>query len=176
MRGYARPVAETFSTRAASAEDRESIARIYNEGIEDRTGTFETDLRTADDVLGWIDGGYPLMVSENDTGEIVAWASAPPYRPHRAAYGGVAEFSIYVARAERGRGVGRATLEALIEEAARRGYWKLVSRIFPENEASLALCRSLGFREVGVYRRHGKLDGKWRDVVIVELLLGEAAG
>ena len=67
------------------------------------------------------------------------------------------------------------TLSALIEEAERRGLWKLVSRIFPENEASLALCRSLGFRQVGVYRRHGQLDGVWRDVVVVELLLGDAA-
>ena len=62
-------------------------------------------------------------------------------------------------------------MEALVAEARRRGYWKLVSRIFPENEASLALCRALGFREVGVYRRHAKLDGEWRDVVVVELLL-----
>ena len=80
-----------------------------------------------------------------------------------------------MARAFRGRGVGRVTLVALIELAEARGLWKLVSRVFPENEASLALCRSLGFREVGVYRRHGRLDGAWRDVVIVELLFGEAA-
>jgi L-amino acid N-acyltransferase YncA len=79
-----------------------------------------------------------------------------------------------VAREARGRGAGRATLTALIDEAERRGCWKLVSRIFPENEASLALCRSLGFREVGVYERHGKLDGEWRACVIVERLLGEA--
>ena len=81
-----------------------------------------------------------------------------------------------MARSARGRGFGRATLAALIAESEGRGYWKLVSRIFPENEASLRLCRSLGFREVGVYRNHAKLDGVWRDVVIVELLLGEAAG
>jgi phosphinothricin acetyltransferase len=67
-------------------------------------------------------------------------------------------------------------MEALVREAESRGFWKLVARIFPENEASLALCRALGFREVGVYRRHAKLDGEWRDVVVVELLLGEAAG
>jgi phosphinothricin acetyltransferase len=84
-------------------------------------------------------------------------------------------FSIYVARPARGQGAGRVTLEALISEAEGRGYWKLVSRIFPENEGSLALCRSLGFREVGTYHRHAKLDGMWRDVVIVERLLGEAA-
>ena len=73
-----------------------------------------------------------------------------------------------------GRGVGRATLAAQIEACEAHGCWKLLSRIFPENDGSLALCRSLGFREVGTYRRHGKLDGEWRDCVIVELLLGDA--
>src|ERR687887_515511 len=102
-------------------------------------------------------------------GDAIAWGSAPPYRPRRAAYSGVGEFSVYVARERRGRGTGRAALRALIEECERRGFWKLVSRIFPENEASLALCRAAGFREVGTYRRHGKLDGEWKDTVIVEL-------
>jgi L-amino acid N-acyltransferase YncA len=164
-----------FTPRAANPDDAEAIAGIYNEGIEDRVGTFETETRDPDDVLGWIEAGYPIVVSEDEAGRIVAWASASPYRPNRAAYSGVAEFSIYVARAARGQGVGRATLAALISEAEGRGYWKLVSRIFPENEASLALCRSLGFREVGVYRRHARLDGMWRDVVIVERLLADAA-
>jgi len=162
-------------TRRATQDDAAAIARIYTEGIEDRLGTFETEPRSADDVLAWIEAGYPLVVAVDEVGEIAAWASAPPYRPHRPAYAGVADFSIYVAREARGRGVGRATLAGLVTEAEGRGYWKLVSRIFPENEASRALCRSLGFREVGTYRRHAKLDGMWRDVVIVELLLGEAA-
>jgi phosphinothricin acetyltransferase len=161
-------------TRDATRDDAAVIARIYNEGIEDRVGTFETVPRTDEEVLGWLDAGYPVVVGE-DGGEVVAWASAPPYRRDRPAYSGVADFSIYVARAARGRGAGRATLAALIDASEARGYWKLVSRIFPENEASLALCRSLGFREVGTYRRHGKLDGEWRDCVIVERLLGEAA-
>jgi phosphinothricin acetyltransferase len=164
-----------LKTRLAEPGDATAIARIYNEGIEDRLGTFETEPRLETDVRVWIESGYPVVVAE-DGGEVIAWASAPPYRAHRPAYAGVADFSIYVARIAWGRGAGRATMAALIAEAEGRGYWKLVSRIFPENEASLALCRSLGFREVGTYRRHAKLDGVWRDTVIVELLLGDAAG
>jgi L-amino acid N-acyltransferase YncA len=81
------------------------------------------------------------------------------------------DFSVYVAREARGRGAGRTAMEALASEARAQGFWKLVGRIFPENEASLTLCRKLGFREVGVYRRHARLGGAWRDVVVVELLL-----
>ena len=111
------------------------------------------------------------MIVEGEDGDVLAWASAPPYRPHREAYRGVGDFSVYVAREARGRGAGRLAMEALAAEARSRGFWKLVGRIFPENEASLALCRKLGFREVGVYERHAQLDGVWRDVVVVELLL-----
>lgn len=162
-----------MKTRRAEQADADAVARIYNEGIEDRLATFETETKTAGDVLGWLYLGTPLLVVEDGAG-VVGWASAPPYRSRRA-YAGVREFSIYVARSERGRGYGRAALKALIDECEAQGFWKLVSRVFPENEASLALCRSLGFREVGVYRRHARLDGEWRDVVIVERLLGEAA-
>jgi L-amino acid N-acyltransferase YncA len=162
-----------FSARDAAQSDAAAIARIYNEGIEDGLATFETEPRSAADIESWIQDGFPLVVVEN-SGEPVAWASAPPYRPRRPAYSGVADFSVYVARVGRGRGAGRAAVEALVAACEARGYWKLVSRIFPENKASLALCRSLGFREVGVYRRHAKLRGEWKDTVIVELLLGEA--
>jgi phosphinothricin acetyltransferase len=105
---------------------------------------------------------------------VVAWASAGSYRA-RPCYDPIAEHSVYVERAHRGGGVGRIALEALCGEAERLGFLKLVSRIFPENIASLSLHRTVGFREVGIYRRHGKLDGEWRDCVIVEKLLGEAA-
>jgi L-amino acid N-acyltransferase YncA len=164
----------SLSTRRATPEDAAAIARIYNEGIEDRLATFETQPRAEADVAEWLEHGIPLVVAEDDEG-VVAWAAVHPYRPAREAYRGVGEFSIYVARDRRGQGAGRAALAALIEEVEAGGYWKLLSRVFPENEASLALARSLGFRQVGVYRRHGRLDGEWRDVVIVEKLLGEAA-
>jgi len=160
-------------TRDARAEDAGAIARIYNEGIADRQATFETRPREGCEILAWMEEGYPLVVGEADS-QVVAWAAAAPYRPDRSAYAGVAEFSVYVARAWRGKGAGRTTLQALIDEAEARGIWKLISRVFPENEASLGLCRSLGFREVGVYRRHAKLDGAWKDCVIVEKLLGAA--
>jgi L-amino acid N-acyltransferase YncA len=161
--------------RAAHAADTAAIARIYNEGIEDGLATFETEPRSPADIDNWIQAGFPLVVVEDGGGEVVAWASAPPYRAHRPAYSGVADFSVYVAREARGQGTGRAAVTALVAECEARGYWKLISRIFPENEASLALCRSLGFREVGVYRRHAKLRGEWKDTVIVELLIGEAS-
>jgi phosphinothricin acetyltransferase len=165
-----------FSARDAGLDDAGAIARIYNEGIEDGLATFETEPREAADIESWIQASFPLVVVEIGTGEPVAWASAPPYRPKRSAYSGVADFSVYVGREARGRGAGRAAVDALVSACERRGYWKLLSRIFPENQASLALCKAVGFREVGVYRRHAKLRGEWRDTVIVELLIGEGRG
>ena len=137
--------------------------------MEDRTATFETGRRTAKDILGWFEQGYPIFVS-GENGTIRAYAVAFPYRP-RACYDGVREFSVYVARASRGQGFGKAAMIALINDAKARGWWKLLSRIFPENAASRKLCASLGFREVGIYEKHGQLDGKWMDTVIVERLL-----
>lgn len=159
----------TAQARPADEGDAAAMARIYNEGIADRVATFETQPRTAADVARWFDGVHPIVVVEWG-GEIVAFASTSTYRP-RECYAGIAEFSVYVARAARGRGAGRVAMEALLAAAERAGYWKLVSRVFPENGASLALLRALGFREVGVYERHAQLDGVWRDVVIVERLI-----
>lgn len=156
-------------TRAAVPDDAEAIARIYNEGIEDRVATFETRPRSAEDVGGWFDGVHPIVVAE-DGRRVLAFASTSTYRP-RDCYAGIAEFSVYVAREARGRGAGRAVMEALIAESERAGFWKLVSRVFPQNTASLRLLKSLGFREVGRYEKHAKLDGAWLDVVIVEKLL-----
>jgi L-amino acid N-acyltransferase YncA len=159
------------TARAARRGDLAAVARIYNEGIEGHV-TFETEPRSAEDVEPWLD--LPIVVVE-DEGAVAGWARVSAYRPERPAYDGVGEFGVYVAGAHRGRGVGRLAMEALAEECERRGYWKLLSRIFPENRASLALCRALGFREVGIYRRHARLHGEWRDCVVVEKLIGDAA-
>jgi len=159
--------------RLATVEDASAIARIHNEGIADRVATFETEPRTAVQVAAALaerGDRYPTIVVVRD-GEVVAWASAGPYR-NRAAYAGVAEHSVYVARRARGAGIGRVVLDGLCQAYAERGFWKIVSRIFPENVASLALHERCGFRVVGVYRRHGRLDDEWRDCVIVERLLG----
>ena len=154
--------------RAASPDDAPILAQIYNEGIEDRVGTFETRPRTPDDVRKWFDG-HPIVAVEGD-GKVIAFASSSNYRT-RDCYAGIAEFSVYVARSHRGKGAGRVAMQALIEAAAAAGIWKLVSRIFVENTASRSLMTSMGFREVGVYESHARLDGKWRDVVIVERLI-----
>lgn len=156
-------------TRAAGTGDAAAIAAIYNQGIEDRVATFETRARSPEDVRGWFDGIHPVVVVEED-GKIVAFASTSTYRP-RECYAGIAEFSVYVARSARGRGAGRVAMAALLDAAESAGLWKLVSRVFVENVASRALLRSLGFREVGIYEKHGKLDGVWRDCVIVERLI-----
>ncbi len=156
--------------RPATTTDAAAIAEIYNEGIIRRIATFETRLRTATDIETWLaQVRFPFYVAEV-AGEVVAWAAASEYRP-RECYRGVAEFSVYVREAFQGHGLGRKVMETFMAACAQQGYWKLVSRIFVENAASRALCRRLGFREVGIYERHGQLDGVWRDVVIVEKLL-----
>ncbi|MGH7357395.1 MAG: arsinothricin resistance N-acetyltransferase ArsN1 family A [Candidatus Rokuibacteriota bacterium] len=165
-----------MTTRVATLRDAAAIARIYNHGIEERIATFETEPRTREQIeaqLAEKGDRYPTMVVERN-GDVVAFAGAGPYRT-REAYAGVAEHSVYTAREARGTGAGRVALDALIRKYESRGFWKLVSRIFPENRASLILHERAGFRVVGVYQRHGRLAGEWRDCVIVERLLGEAA-
>ena len=155
--------------RSAGVEDAAALASIYNQGIRDRIATFETRLRSVAEIREWFDGAHPIVAVEED-GRVVAFAATFAYRP-RTCYAGIAEVSVYVERAFRRRGAGRLALECLIEEARAAGFWKLVSRIFPENTASRRLVASLGFREVGTYEKHGQLDGVWRDVIIVERLL-----
>lgn len=155
--------------RSAELQDAPAIAAIYNQGIADRVATFETEPRSAAAIQAWFDGRHPIVVVEND-GDVIAFASTSTYRS-RSCYAGIAEFSVYVAREARGHGAGRLAMRALIDAATRAGFWKLLSRVFVENTASRRLLQSIGFREVGVYERHARLDGSWRDVVIVERLL-----
>ena len=158
-----------MKVRLATYEDAAAIALIYNQGIEDRTATFETDARSEEDVQSWFDAIHPLVVVEDDD-EIIAFGSTYAYSS-RPCYAGIAECSVYVRRDRRGRGAGRLAMEALLRVAETAGFWKLTSRVFVENEPSRKLIRSLGFREVGVHEKHAKLDGVWRDVIVVERLI-----
>lgn len=157
--------------RAATVADAHAIAEIYNQGIADRVGTFETTPRTAADIERWFDGVHPVVVVTR-AGEVVAFASTSSYRP-RACYARNAEFSVYVRRDMRGQGAGRLAMRGLIDAAAAAGFIKLISRVFIENRASRTMLAGVGFREVGIYEKHGQLDGAWRDVVIVERLIPE---
>jgi L-amino acid N-acyltransferase YncA len=161
-----------MTIRPAQAADAEAIAAIYNEGIESRQATFTTRPHDADDVARWLEAPGPQLVAERD-GRVIAFAVVGDYSPVPA-YHGVGEFAIYVAGSARGQGVGRELLEALVAASEEAGRFKLLGKLFADNEASRALCRACGFAEVGVHRRHGQLDGRWRDVVVVERLLGPA--
>ncbi|HEV2146566.1 MAG TPA: arsinothricin resistance N-acetyltransferase ArsN1 family A [Longimicrobiaceae bacterium] len=161
--------------RPAAAADAPRMAEIYNEGIRGRGATFETRERTPDEVLAWLgEPRHPVLVAEAE-GAVAGWIAASTYRP-RECYAGIAEFSVYVAGEARGRRIGDTLMAAFLPACEAAGLWKVLSRIFPENTASLALCARHGFHRVGVYERHGRLDGEWRDVVIVERLLGERDG
>ncbi len=160
--------------RPAVPADADAITRIYNEGIRGRAATFETRERASDEVRRWFDDArFPILVA-TDGEVVVGWAASSAYRS-RDCYAGIAEYSIYVATSHHGRGVGRALMPALLDALEAAGFWKVLSRLFPENAGSRALAARFGFREVGVYQRHARLDGEWRDVVIVERLLGPPA-
>ena len=160
--------------RSAVQSDAPAIAAIYNVGIAERSATFETVPRQVEDITERLNqtDRYPLLVASSVEGNVIGWAGLSSYRA-RDCYAGIGEISVYLAADARGRGVGRKLLENLIAVARERGYWKLLSRIFLSNTASRALCRSVGFREVGIYEKHGQLEGCWLDVVIVERLIPE---
>lgn len=165
-----------IAIRPARTEDAAAIADIYNQGIRGRGATFETEERTPEERATWIAGHaahHPCLVAtvaDAEGGLVVGWASTSSYKG-RPCYDGIAEFSVYVHEGWRGKRVGRALVETLIPAAEAAGLWKLLSRIFPENAGSRALCASVGFREVGIYEKHARLDGVWKDCVIVERLL-----
>jgi L-amino acid N-acyltransferase YncA len=158
--------------RPATAGDAAAVTAIYNDGIADRLATFETRPREVAEVEAWLEDGLPFLVAVAGE-EVVGWARVSPYSD-RCVYEGVDEHGVYVARSARGGGVGRRLLDALCDEAERAGIYKLTSRVFTDNAASRAVHVAAGFEEVGLQRRHGRLDGRWKDCVLVERLLGEA--
>jgi L-amino acid N-acyltransferase YncA len=168
----ATPHRPALAIRRAVTGDAAAIARIYNEGILDRLATLETELRSADERRQWLAGKserHPVFVAEQD-GEIVGWASLNVFNARRC-YDHVADFSTYIARERRGRGIGSALLSHLIDAARAIGFHKLVLSAFPFNPAGIALYERAGFRTVGIYREQGRLDGKWVDVIVMEKIL-----
>jgi L-amino acid N-acyltransferase YncA len=158
-----------MNTRPATLEDCATIVEIYNAGIHGRQATFRTWETNAEEIASWLENPkLPLIVAELE-GQVIGWAHASSYRTSKY-YSGIVEYSIYIATNAHGQGVGTTLLEAFFAACENARIWKLVSRIFPENLASRALCRKTGFREVGVYEKHAQLDGQWRDVIIVEKL------
>lgn len=164
-----------MTIRPARAADAKQVAAIYNHGIAERQATFETRARRPAEIEGWLEEGRPFLVAvEDDHTTVLGFARVSPYSV-RQAYAGVAEHAVYVAESARHGGVGVRLLNALAQAAEQAGYHKLTSRVFTTNVASLALHRRAGFTEVGVQRRHGQLDGEWKDTMLVERLLGDAA-
>ena len=180
-----------YRVRPAVEADAAAICEIYNQGIDDRLATLETERRTPEERGQWLKSRgprHPVIVAEitqPDTisnrppadqaglavpAPIIAWGSLNQFNP-REAYRHVADFSIYVERGHRGRGAGRVVLTGLIELAREHGYHKMVLSAFPFNAAGMALYERLGFRTVGVYREQGLLDGRWVDTIVMEKLL-----
>jgi L-amino acid N-acyltransferase YncA len=149
--------------RELEAKDWPAVRTIFEEGIASGQATFET---AAPSWESW-DGAHSLRLVAEEDGEVLGWAALSPYSA-RPAYSGVAEESVYVAARARGRGVGRALLTALVDRSERAGIWTLQAGVFPENRASVTLHLGCGFRVVGVRERIGRLNGEWRDVLLLE--------
>ena len=163
---------DAVTIRDAGEADAAAIVTIYNQGIADRIATLETEERTPEERKHWLAARgprHPVLVAELD-GTVVGWGSLNQFNP-RKAYDFVADFSVYVERAWRGKGVGGGLLRALIARAKQLDYHKLVLSAFPWNAAGMALYQRYGFRTVGIYKEQGLLDGEWVDTIIMEKIL-----
>jgi L-amino acid N-acyltransferase YncA len=165
-----------YVIRSLAADDWPAVREIYREGIATGNATFETESPTWEKWNAGHREDCRLVAVEQSHGpdadsaaksELLGWAALSPVSSRRV-YAGVAEVSVYVAAAARGRGVGKALLQALVNESEAKGIWTLQAGIFPENTASIALHKACGFREVGVRRRIGRLGDIWRDVLLLE--------
>ena len=162
-----------YRVRLAAPADAEAICRIYNQGIEDRIATLETELRTPDERRQWLSGRsprHPVIIAEPESNGLIAWASLNVFNA-REAYRHVADISVYVERAWRGKGAGRVLLETLDDLGRQHGFHKLVLSAFPFNTSGRALYERLGYRTVGIYREQGRLDDTWVDTIVMEKLL-----
>ena len=158
-------LATAVNVRDLRSEDWPEVARIYAEGIATRNATFDTAVPSWGDWDGSHLPVHRFVAVEAD--QVVGWIALAPVS-ERCCYAGVAEVSVYVGEEARGRGIGVALLQAVVESSERSGIWTIQTGVFPENEASLALCRRFGFRVVGTRERIGRLDGVWRDVLLLE--------
>jgi L-amino acid N-acyltransferase YncA len=157
--------------RDARRTDRAAVAAIYNEGIAEGGSTFETQPRTTADITEWLGSPrHPLLVAELGD-EIAGWARIAPYST-RPCYAGIGEASVYVRASARGCGLGSALATALRERAQQASLTKLLGKCLTTNHAAAKLVARHGFHEVGVHLRHGQIDGRWHDVLLVELLVG----
>lgn len=159
--------------REATREDAAAIAYIYNQGIEDRSATLETQLRTPEERAEWLatrGSRHPVLVAVDGAGIVVGWSSLNPFNP-RPAYDHVADFSVYVAREQRGRGIGDALLGALETRARMLGYHKMALAAFPTNAPGMRLYERHSFQTVGIYHEQGMLDDHWVDVIVMEKIL-----
>jgi len=163
-----------LKVRPARIDDAKEIARIYNQGVQDRTATFENAYVTPEERYLWLvarPDRYPVLVAEVKH-TLMGWASLTPYSP-RHCYDGIAELSIYIDRSLRGHGVGQELMKAMQSVALEKGYHKLIGRVMADNEPARKLCQLMGWKEVGLHEKHGKLGGQWHDLVLVEFPIPE---
>ncbi len=164
---------DTSMTRIATIDDIEEITKIFNQGIEDKVATLEAHTKSITEMTQWFTNRserHKVIVIEDETGYIKGWASLNVFNM-RECYQGVADLSIYIRREERGKGLGKTLLLALIAVATQVGFYKLVLSTFAFNYAGQKLYASVGFTKVGTYRKQGMLDGKWIDMTIMEKFL-----
>lgn len=162
-----------FFIRIASLSDIEQITEIYNQGIQDRIATLEANTKSVGEMIEWLRSRSPrhkVLVMEDEKKAIKGWASLNVFNV-RECYQGVADLSIYIRREERGKGLGKQLLLALIEVAKQVGFYKMVLTTLAVNSTGHRLYYSIGFTKVGTYVRQGMLDGNWVDVHVMEKFL-----
>ena len=163
----------SFEIRDAGPGDAEAISSIHDEAVLAGNATFRSEPRPLEDVESMIAEIKPFLVYVHDA-QVVGWAGAAPYEESNPYYDGVREVAVYVGSASRGQGAGSALLAAVADAALQAGVFKLVAKVFTTNTTSLRLFERAGYSKVGTHLRHGRLRGEWKDVIVLEILLGDA--